>query len=558
MDRKDYDKVWRARKLFPIRAHLKGAAKTEYEKLIAEIGEQPPEKEHGVSVGPISPISVDDFKKLKPKDVLDYLASWKQQEEGPVIEPSYGGLGRDLTEIVKESPKEFSQLAMEFWNKGLRPAYIYHLLQGLREASNSAKEFPWEEVMKLLEKLFLGADLPKVSREDFFDAGWSEVKSAGINLVEEGLNRSSIVPELGDRVWKILERALQDPSPTLEEEDKLIGAEGRGGWDPAMVALNTARGRAMHAAIEYALWCSRNSKKPYLAKEVRAVFEDKLEPKKEPTRAIRSVYGQYLPNIVYLDREWFLKNKDRIFGGTPELGRTAWDTFIFFNAVYKDVYPLIKDKYLDAINSVIITYKRGGARDPEWALAEHVMILYLNDLEDLKDGSLVDIFFKKVPPKLKAHAIGFVGRDLKKFDPDRMVEVRERLKKLWEKRIKESDSSEELEQFGWWFSNSPFSREDSIKLLLGTLEKTKGVVEPTYLGVVDALLGYAEEFPLQVIEGLNLIVTAGKDPYPEYRLEDVKNILEVVERSKNDEALKIAGKLRDHLNRMGHYEYFKD
>lgn len=46
-------------------------------------------------------------------------------------------------------------------------------------------------------------------------------------------------------------------------------------------------------------------------------------------------------------------------------------------------------------------------------LSEHILIVYLKGLENLKKGSLVEQFFEKADPEIRGHAVWFVGRELK-------------------------------------------------------------------------------------------------------------------------------------------------
>ena len=64
--------------------------------------------------------------------------------------------------------------------------------------------------------------------------------------------------------------------------------------------------------------------------------------------------------------------------------------------------------------------------------------------------------------KLRAHAIGFIGRGLKS-EKDVDEELIKRAKNLWESRLAEAKAAdnktsyeEEMSSFGWWFISQKF------------------------------------------------------------------------------------------------------
>jgi hypothetical protein len=96
----------------------------------------------------------------------------------------------------------------------------------------------------------------------------------------------------------------------------------------------------MEALIRYALWVKRHlvqgpaepsedqvglEQMP----EVREVLEIHLDPTRDASPAIRSIYGRWLPTLVYVDREWVKKNLRKIFPTDATLAHfrdAAWDT----------------------------------------------------------------------------------------------------------------------------------------------------------------------------------------------------------------------------------------
>ncbi len=96
--------------------------------------------------------------------------------------------------------------------------------------------------------------------------------------------------------------------------------------DPFTISINTVRGDAMHAVIQYALWVHRNLKAGYgddvqwfeVMPEVRKVLESHLNTDSEPSLAIHSIYGHYFPWLVLLDKQWAASHVQDIFPTSDE------------------------------------------------------------------------------------------------------------------------------------------------------------------------------------------------------------------------------------------------
>src|SRR5262249_34581 len=151
-----------------------------------------------------------------------------------------------------------------------------------------------------------------------------------------GFESSPTIPfELRSAAWAVLKPLTDDPEPNQEHEahygarpfsrkrktkntepaqEQIARYEGSN-MDPPTLSLNTTRGEAMHATMRYALWIRRNiEKEPHGEErikrgfeeipEVREVLETHLDPALDSSLAIRSVYGQWFPWLVFLDEKW--------------------------------------------------------------------------------------------------------------------------------------------------------------------------------------------------------------------------------------------------------------
>jgi hypothetical protein len=180
------------------------------------------------------------------------------------------------------------------------------------------------------------------------------------------------------------------------------------------VSLNSVRGIALHAAVEYALWCVRNLETQDGTStswfdgipEARALFEAKLNPRQEQSPAVRSVFAHYLPNLSFLDRVWLERQIPRLFAG---LG-PAWDTYLLHGQLHGAVAPLLAPCYLQAALEAGSPRSQEDAAELERRLPEHLLLLHAYLGEKMpRMEEILTAFFEHAPARQRAHLIGFAG-----------------------------------------------------------------------------------------------------------------------------------------------------
>src|SRR5262249_50083978 len=158
--------------------------------------------------------------------------------------------------------------------------------------------------------------------------------------------------------------------------------------DPAHIAINTTRGEAMHAVIYYACWVYRNVERQ-LGKEqmcqgfdrmpeVREVFDAHLRT--DPSLGVRSVYGRFFSQLLFLDPIWTKKELSTIFpldSSLRPLFDAAWNTYILFCNPSDDVLNVLEPIYGRAIEQLAdIGNGQSGISEPERHLAAHLGVYY--------------------------------------------------------------------------------------------------------------------------------------------------------------------------------------
>ncbi len=271
-----------------------------------------------------------------------------------------------------------------------------------------------------------------------------------------------------------------------------------------------------------------------------------------------SLYRDYIFNFPGLQKyfnydyskvESYHKRKDDI-----EKRYSAWEAYLSNNINF-DVFKLLEDRYEWAIDELSAIPKRQYWMDPVDKLINHLMIVCLNYDED----SICKKFFSKATDNQKGMAVSFIGRYYihnNKNGGKKLLNI-DRFKKFWEWRLKESNSIDELKEFGWWIKKDIFDNGWLLKKLYETLLKAESIISAE-VEVIEELLKLAEEFPLQTSEVLYLIIKS-KNPELHYMILEgtVKKIITKLNSCELEEVKKITEKIVDHLISLG-FEDFKD
>ncbi len=564
-----YIKTWQRDRLAPIKDSLNETWKARYESLVKDVGE--PDGHVFMSVvtrgswGPTSPKNATELKSLSIDKLIKYLQEWQPSKE--LHGESEEGLGRALVELVKGNSLTFSKNADKFI--GLRPTYVRNFLRALWEIANKPEPIGWGKVLELCSWVI---QQPKTEDEDDSpswnqDPGWSWSFNTIAELLQVGLRegKSEIPWAYKTTAWQILEKLAQDSNPTPKREAKYLEDS-----DPTSLSFNTTRGDAIHAVIEYALWCKRHLKKEFTGldaiPEVKKVLEDHLDLSKEPSVIIRSIYGEKLTALAYLDKKWVAKNVTKIFPRgekTDDLWFAAWSSYILFCRPFHEVYDFLEQEYIFALTHLgKIKTKKRYSTDVDQRFIEHLMTLYWSGKITLGD-EVLKRFYNVAPEDLCYKALDYVGRIFDHSKEESIPpEFVPRLQALWEFRlaaVKASHvrSSKELNAFGWWFVSGIFPEEWAITQLIEAL-KLASKIYPD-IEVAEKLIAYIPKTPEGVVEAVDLMIENDTDGWGViHSKETIRQIIEAIKQTHNDSAIRKASELVNKLVAKGFIDEYKD
>ncbi|HYN98980.1 MAG TPA: DUF255 domain-containing protein, partial [Actinomycetota bacterium] len=480
-DADTYADRWRLDRLAMLHESLPGSYLERYERLVAEFG--PPEHPDFVvhlpapRADPTTPRQAEELHENDLDELVEFLRSWTP---APGLgNPTIEGMARKLAAVVATEPVKFADAARSF--KQMDPAYVWAVLQGLREAAEGY-EFEWPAILDLAA--WAAAADPGT------DPRWRPARLEIARLISRGLGQgpAQIPFRFRTRVWDAIHPLTEDPDP-----EGPAPAAGAGIAESAAAqSTKTVRGEAMHAVMRYALWVRREiESSPQIRErlsrgfdempEVREVLESHLDPVRDPSTAIRAVYGRWFAFMLMLDNRWASAAVPRIFSRDPEqvaLRDAAWEAHVSFSNPYDHLLTVIEDEYSRGVEMVgRFSERPPNTISPENRLAEHLMVFYLRGKLALDRGGLVGRFFAGAPDGLRYHAMAFIGRSLKNQQGMLPRDVAMRIQALWERRMQQVTSSgedagfeKELSAIGWWFASGKLDTSWSIRQLMKVLD----------------------------------------------------------------------------------------
>jgi len=573
-----YRKIWQRDWLARFKLQLPDEWQHRYQGLVAEYGGEPEHPEFPVWmesgwVGPTSPMSAESLKAMQVSELVIYLKTWRPPSD--FYAPSPEGLGRELTTIVSEDPARFAQEAQQF--QGLDPTYVRSAIRGIEEACKAKKTFDWTSILQLCHWIVTQhREIPgrQVPRRDA-DLDWGGARQAVARLLSSGFDEEAVEIPFGFRqqVWEVLKPLTDDPEPTPEYEVQYGGSN----MDPATLSINTVRGEAMHTVVRYALWVRRHLEIPPDGKkkltrgfeemsEVREVLDEHLELSRDPSLAVRAVYGQWLPWLALLDRSWVRDRVSKIFPLDESQGAfrdAAWGTYIIFCQPYDDVLEVLRGQYVFAVEHVG-TEQGENKRldDPDRHLAEHLMTFYWRGKFDLDDpGGLMAKFWQKASDSLRGYALEYIGRSFYHTKDPVPSNILQRVKILWERRLATAKEASppanhrvEMAAFGWWFASGKFDDDWAFNQLSDAL-KIAGKTDPDHM-VVERLAALVHTMPKRAVQCLETIVKGDREGWVIYGWrEHAQTILTTALRSADSEAATSAENLIHYLGSRGYFEF---
>ncbi len=488
-DQKGFKEYWQAAHLKPFISYG-GKWKKLYEQQIKISGEPKYRAEESKvymrEVKDNSPLTIEKLKSMTPNEVIEYARNWKPQDSDP-LERTLEGLGIAISTLVQEDPTNWLQVIDQI--PSLDKAYVRSYFDGYVKARKAGKKFSWTQLLELAEKIL--KDHPASNDKNDpgtmgFDPNWSWCRRTIADLVSDGLdNNDNQIPQKNRKqVWKVIDLLLQDPNPDEKQEKSIEDQHRDKDRDYLTTAINSIRGIAIQAAIEYGIWIklklTEEQQKSWdletQAPELSQALLIHLDPQLDKSPAIRAVFGQQLMRMTWLDSKWMTKNKQKIFPpkkDEQEFFDAAWESYVTYVDPRKQMLDIYEAEYVRAVSEL---GTRADARhhlvSPDQRLVQHLAFLYIWGFLDFGEKqSIWDKFYDSAPVEARAEVINFLGRSLQSWT-NLKPEQKVRLQKLVEVRLaavrsnqNPSQQAKEFESLSHWFESHLFPIEWRFQVL---------------------------------------------------------------------------------------------
>lgn len=506
---------------------------------------------HAGTVVPQAPPNAEsEWKKSVPEIVELLKTKWspetlyKEHREQDFLRPiNAEGIAGALLTSIKNRLREYVAHATLFFDRdNLDAHYTYTFLRGIQEAIKSdymnAATIDWAPLVTLGKNVAESGitkpfDHAHREREQFdaWLAGWTGVHTGLADVMQELCHDYEGNPIVDftkhrDDMFFAMAYLLTFPNPEPSDEKgsaAVIQEQSPGGGeyqasDPFTIAINTARGRAFQAFLQFVYQDGKKFPKEKfpkqagsrISKDVRRAYEEMLA--RENTRAIMFMFGHYLAFFYYRDIPWVEKLLPIIFTKDPakvDLYLAAWEGYLTAS-LYPEMFEKLHDEYARAIALDPSSYtKRKYRSDLDDALATHLALAYLHFSEFTFDSDLYRAFWSVPNTKRHGEFISFIGRHVISRDsPEEWLEDHEeisvkKLEAFWDWALEHCNDKEALQGFGFWMQAKYkiFDPEWLAERIDKTLEKTNGDIE-WEIGFVDSLPILAKASPVRTLSAL--------------------------------------------------------
>ena len=453
------------------------------------------------------------------------------------------GIGDLLKDDMPERLQEYIDNATLFFERdAVDPHYTYAFLCGIREAIKDHREVAsdvnWDGVIVLCwaikesgEKKHFPREMREPGLYENWLANWDAVHSALADMLRELLTQKDGVTLLDfgryrDRTFTIVSYLLAYPDPSPADEDfeepgsalaieaTRNDANERWATDPMTAAINTVRGRAFEA---FNLFVLRDGKE--LKGDVKGLYVSVLQ--RENTRALMCMFGRYLANFFFQDKEWTRNHLPLIFPQDPVqkwLCSAAWEGYLSATLYGEMIFdPAIQSFYLQALELTKDDFPRWQRhfKDPDKGIAEHLALVFMHYKEFDLDHQLLKAFWENESPKQHAHFVQSLGRFfISKENTEEIFannpESKGRLRDFWDWLLKEQEEQNVYKEFGLWIwpEKGIFDPAWLAQRVRQTLEKTNGLLEWQH-DLIKAAPQMAQAAPEETLEIARLYLLEG-------------------------------------------------
>lgn len=556
VDQEWFIRQWRWHMLAAIKDELPGEKVQEWHNLSSEFGTDLAIPRGGIVrwSGRTEAIGVERLNEMSIIEIAEFLNKFDPGDGfGRATEDD---LSRELAESVSTDPGRFINGISNFDDVSI--VYKAGLIGGFKSAAEGGSEFEWSPVLLLCQQVL--SDARALTSSESYSA---RREACGLLLSALAPKGTEIPIEFRSDVWNILAVLVEDSDPSEEVEKDTT----RGWYE---LAINTIRGRAVEAMIMYAVWLRRHTSPETIADDasilqeepdLKTTLERHLDISTEPSQAVRSVYGVFLPVLHFLAKDWVADNLEKLFPTANDLTQhrqAVWDGYVHYARLDLSLLDLMRDEYARSIELIGSTEVVGTGKSDE-RIGMHLGDFYWHGRLDLNDPLLLR-YFMAASDEVRGQVLASIGQDLRREHEPLPADVIARLKALWDWRIdvaktgSEGEYLDEMAAFGWTFASGELG--DSWRLMqLESALKIAGRVSLDH-EVVETLASLGESYPAETVRCLRLMIDGIQEQWQIHHwASNMELVFGAALRSGHDEAIQNATTLINRLAARGHLQF---
>ena len=383
---------------------------------------------------PRSSIPLDELHGLDIVALVKTLNSYQTEPSG-FEEPSTRGV---LRELIKASPLKFYSQLSNFVELNL--VYVGEVIEAYRGLWRENAKLPWDDIWPSL----LNFCRAVIRRKNFwydkcaenanvFVAGRSSVISSIACLIEEGTQsddhafNSEYLPDAEEIVLFLLNHESGQEF-NVENDDAVLNA------------INSPRGQSLEALINITLrhcrLADRTPKKDRSAiwNHFQQYYETELERASIPEYEFVTLVTSYLPNFLYMSKDWTIGNLDKIFDTSNSAWwRCAMQGYAHAGVVNRELYSYLKDEhFIQALND---EYLRGHVSE---SIVQNIGGAYMAGFEEFSDkNSQIRILVSRG----KYEELSQLVRFLWSRRAQESLNIKHKVYELWPKIQERADTS---------------------------------------------------------------------------------------------------------------------
>ncbi|MHA1701451.1 MAG: hypothetical protein ACTSWK_04200 [Promethearchaeota archaeon] len=465
-------------------------------------------------IGSVSPLKINQLNTMSIDEIVEFLIKFKSERGW--AKPSIDGLTNTLQSYVMENPEKISENLDSFLK--VRRVYQHSILQGFIKAINKSRIIEWHNLLNFAKSI--------IDSENFwtekYDNGYNDYRKWIVSLVADLINEGTKN-----------DKTAFDPKLLPLSESMLLKLYEKSDYEMfyslnlVTSVLNSTIGRIFSAMVNFSLRVARLSGKDEdrWNPEIKSVFDKLIHLEPKPSIEFYVVLGQFLPNLMYLDEVWVIKNINLIFPKeSEEHWKASFNGYLFYcSRIFDNIFTLLrKNEHYE-----IAIYTDFNDEEINKALVQHICVGYLEEWEDIDNPkSLISQLLRNGNVKQISEIVRFcwvMERTLTNKDKSKILI-------LWNKITKYinelQDITEEhtgiLSDLSKWIIFIDEIDSESLELLLLSakyLEQNYNTSE-----FVENLLKHAENTPDKVAEIYLFMLS--NNIYPYY---DQKHIINTIQ-----------------------------